>query len=176
MKRLDFQKIAMVSLIGCAMGLSSSVQAAKTPLHPPAVKAKCTKNIASTNIPSDRRYSKDHEWVKQDGANFQVGMTEFAQEQLTDVTLVDVYVSPGTQIAQANSVGTIESVKTASDLYTPISGMIVEVNSVPHDQPEAVNNAPYDTWLYKVHPSSSAEYDALMDAAAYVAFLGTLDH
>jgi len=124
-------------------------------------------------IPSDRRYSKEHEWAKVEGDAVVVGITDYAQDQLGDVVYVEL-PKVGDRVAQSQIFGVIESVKTASDLFSPVSGAVVEFNQSMADDPAQVNDSPYgDGWLIKVKPDDDAtlqrELDALLDAAAYAA-------
>jgi glycine cleavage system H protein len=120
--------------------------------------------------PTDRKYSKEHEWAKLDGDLVVIGITDYAQDQLGDVVYVELPAS-GTRIEQFKVFGVIESVKTASDLYAPVSGEVVEVNSSVVDEPAQVNDAPYkEGWLIKVRPDPASlerELGQLMDADAY---------
>lgn len=121
--------------------------------------------------PSDRRYSKEHEWAKVEGDVAVVGITDYAQDQLGDVVFVEL-PKVGDRVEQFKVFGVIESVKTASDLYAPVSGEVVEVNSSVVDEPVQVNNAPYEAgWLIRVRPDDPArlerELASLMDAGAY---------
>lgn len=117
--------------------------------------------------PSDLKYSKEHEWARVDGNTVVVGITEFAADQLGDVVYVDL-PEAGSEITQFSKFGEIESVKTVSDLFTPVGGKILEVNSAVKDNPEVVNSDTYgDGWLLKVEINDPAQLDALMDASAY---------
>jgi glycine cleavage system H protein len=121
----------------------------------------------SSTYPDDLRYSKEHEWVRADGAQATIGITSFAADELGDIVFVEL-PEPGTQISQFGTFGVIESVKAVSDLYAPISGEVVEVNEALLDRPELVNGDPYgEGWIAKVALSDNAELDGLMDAAAY---------
>lgn len=121
--------------------------------------------------PEDLKYSKEHEWVRLNGNIAEVGVTVFAQESLGDVVFVDL-PAEGTEIAQFSKFGEIESVKAVSDLFSPVGGKIVEVNSSATDSPEVVNEEPYGTgWLIKIELSDTAQLDTLMDAATYQATL-----
>ena len=121
--------------------------------------------------PEELKYSKEHEWVRMNGNIAEVGVTVFAQESLGDVVFVDL-PDAGTDIEQFAKFGEIESVKAVSDLFSPVGGKIVEVNSEATDRPEAVNEEPYGSgWLIKVEISDSAQLDGLMDAATYEATL-----
>lgn len=129
-----------------------------------------------TKHPADRKYTKDHEWarVEPDG-RVRVGITQYAVEQLGDVTLVDL-PKPGAALQAHARFGDIESVKTVSELFAPLDGKVVEVNAELEARPELVNESPYEAgWMLVVEPSGALP-DDLMDAAAYEAYLGTLDH
>ena len=126
--------------------------------------------------PTDRQYSKEHEWVllETDG-RAKVGVTQYAQEQLGDVVFVDL-PEIGSIVSQFDKFGEVESVKAVSDVYSPISGEVLEVNEAVIDHPELINEDPYDKgWLVRVKPSQQAEIDALMTAADYESFLESLD-
>ncbi len=117
--------------------------------------------------PKDRRYTKEHEWVKLDGDLAIVGITNHAQEQLGDIVYVEL-PQPGDAVSQFESFGLIESVKAASDLYAPISGEVVSVNEELVDRPELVNEDPYgDGWMLKLDPEDETQITALMTAEEY---------
>jgi glycine cleavage system H protein len=117
--------------------------------------------------PSDRRYSETHEWHKVDGNMLTLGLTQFAVDQLTDLTFIEMKVA-GTKIGAGDSIGEVESVKTTSDVYSAAAGEIVEVNGELADNPGLVNSDPYGAgWLVKVRMSDAGGLDGLMDAAAY---------
>jgi glycine cleavage system H protein len=117
--------------------------------------------------PTDRRYTEEHEWVKLDGDLAVVGITNFAQDQLGDVVYVEL-PKVGERVEAAKSFGVIESVKTASDLFAPVSGVVEAVNPALTRGPEQVNDSPYeDGWLIKVKPDNPADIDALMTAQQY---------
>ena len=121
--------------------------------------------------PSDRRYTKEHEWVTIEGDLGVVGITEFAQDQLGDVVYVEL-PEEGTQLTQFEKFGEIESVKAVSDLFAPVSGEVVERNQQVVDEPELVNQSPYgDGWLLRVQLSNPAELENLMEAAEYDAMI-----
>lgn len=121
--------------------------------------------------PGELKYSKEHEWVRMNGNIAEVGVTVFAQESLGDVVFVDL-PEAGTDVEQFAKFGEIESVKAVSDLFSPVGGKIVEVNSEATERPEAVNEEPYGSgWLIKVEISDTAQLDELMDAATYEATL-----
>ena len=117
--------------------------------------------------PDDRKYTQEHEWVKLDGDQAVVGITHFAQDQLGDVVYVEL-PKVGERVQMSKPFGVIESVKTASDLYAPLSGVVVEVNTAIVDEPQRVNDAPYEGgWLIKVEPDDVSELDQLMTAQQY---------
>lgn len=130
--------------------------------------------MSTTTYPNDLRYTKEHEWTRLEGDLVRIGITSFAVEQLGDVTLVDL-PQVGAKIDSHAHFGDIESVKAVSELFAPITGEVVEVNNALSDQPEHVNDAPYAAgWMLVIRPSEPAQLDALMDAAAYEAFVGSL--
>jgi glycine cleavage system H protein len=116
--------------------------------------------------PTDLKYTKDHEWVRFDGGEAAVGITDFAQRQLGDVVFVEL-PEVGRQLKQHEVFGTIESVKAVSELFSPVSGEVVAVNGDLGNHPERVNNAAHETWMIKIRPSVASEADALLDSAAY---------
>ena len=117
--------------------------------------------------PDDRRYSEGHEWAKVDGGEVLVGITDFAQEQLGDVVYVEL-PKVGDQVKQGRVMGVIESVKAASDLYSPVTGEVIAVNEAAVGEPQKVNDSPYvDGWLIRVRADSADELDNLMTATNY---------
>jgi glycine cleavage system H protein len=120
--------------------------------------------------PNDLKYTKDHEWVRLQGDEASVGITDYAQRQLGDVVFVEL-PDVGRKIAQGEVFGNIESVKAVSELFSPVSGEIVAVNMDLANHPEAVNAKPYETWMIRLRPSAPAEANALLDAAAYGALI-----
>jgi glycine cleavage system H protein len=125
--------------------------------------------------PTDRKYSKDHEWAKLDADLAIVGITSYAQEQLGDIVYVEL-PQTGDILSQFESFGIIESVKAASDLFAPVGGEVVGVNEELMDRPELVNEDPYgDGWMLRVRPENEAEMDTLMTAEEYQAHLKTLE-
>jgi len=117
--------------------------------------------------PTDRRYSKDHEWVLVVGEQVTLGITEFAQKELGDIVFVEL-PEKGQQVKQGDVLGTIESVKAVSEVFAPVSGTVVEGNSSLNDRPEAVNEDPHgEGWYCKMQLSDPTEMDGLMDATAY---------
>ena len=127
--------------------------------------------------PTDRKYSKEHEWIKlEEGARGLVGITHFAQDQLGDVVYIDLPVA-GTRMEQSAKLGEVESVKAVSDIYSPVSGEIVEVNQDVIDHPEVVNEDPYDRgWLLRVQIQDVSELDDLLTAEQYESFLSETSH
>jgi glycine cleavage system H protein len=121
---------------------------------------------ATTNVKDDRRYTKDHEWAKDDQGDLVVGITAFAVDQLGDITLVNIDVKPGDAVTVGKAFGTIESVKTLSDLFAPVSGTIVKVNKVLEEKPELVNEDCWgEGWMVVIKPSGGTA--DLLDAASY---------
>lgn len=121
--------------------------------------------------PKDLKYDREHEWVRMDGDVATIGISDFAQDQLGEVVYVDL-PSAGDTVSTGESFGEVESVKSVSELFSPVSGEIVEVNSALDDAPETVNDDCYgDGWMIKVKVDSLSEVDALMDADDYEAFL-----
>ncbi|MEN9993581.1 MAG: hypothetical protein RL762_238 [Bacteroidota bacterium] len=119
------------------------------------------------NIPAELKYTKDHEWVKLEGDIATIGITEFAQSELGDIVYVEVE-TVGETMAQEEVFGSVEAVKTVSDLFLPMSGEIIEFNDALEANPELVNNDPYGAgWMVKVRVSDAAEFAALLDADAY---------
>jgi glycine cleavage system H protein len=126
--------------------------------------------------PADRRYTRTHEWVSLDGDVATIGVTDFAQSELGDITYLDL-PEVGTAITENAALGVVESVKAANDIFSPVDGEVVERNDAAVDAPETVNSSPYgDAWLVKVRISDPAKYEALMDAAAYDAFAESAAH
>ncbi len=120
------------------------------------------------NVPTELKYTKDDEWVKVDGNVATVGVTDYAQDHLSDVVFVEIAVAVGDEVEVGTTGATMESVKAAADLNLPVSGKIVAINEDLADTPETVNSDPYGAaWMIKLELSNSAELDALMDAAAY---------
>ena len=118
-------------------------------------------------FPDDLRYSKEHEWVRADGTRATIGITSFAADELGDIVFVEL-PEVGTSLSQFQTFGVVESVKAVSDLYSPVSGEVVEVNEALRDAPELLNSDAFgEGWIAKVELADQAELDALMDAAAY---------
>jgi len=123
------------------------------------------------NVPDQLRYSSDHEWVSRDGDVVRVGITDYAQDALGDVVFVQV-PAVGDVVKCGDSFGEVESTKSVSDVYAPVAGTIVEVNEALAEGPQALNDDPYgDGWICAIRMSDPAEFDALLDAAAYGALI-----
>ena len=123
-------------------------------------------------FPEDLRYSAEHEWVRANGARAEVGITDFAQDSLGDIVFVEV-PEVGTTLARNATCAVIDSTKSTSDIYAPVSGVVVEVNDALTNAPEAVNSDPYGAgWIFRLEMSDPGELDSLMDAAAYRALVG----
>jgi glycine cleavage system H protein len=120
------------------------------------------------SYPADLKYTKDHEWIRLTGEIAEIGITDFAQDQLGDVVFVEL-PDPGRKITAGESFGTIESVKAVSELFAPMSGEVIEVNPVLKDHPEAVNTKPFETWMVKVRLSDAQATASLLDNAQYEA-------
>ncbi len=119
-------------------------------------------------FPQDLKYTKNDEWIRADGT---VGVTDYAQDQLSDVVYVEFVVSEGDEVKQGDVIATIESVKAAADVYAPVSGKVVAVNEALTEAPEKINEDPYgEAWLIKLDIADPSELDGLMDAAAYEAY------
>ncbi len=120
------------------------------------------------NFPAELKYTPEHEWIRDNGdGTATVGITDFAQSELGDIVFVEIDENDD-EIAKDETFGTIEAVKTVSDLYMPVSGVVTEINSNLEDNPETVNDDPYgDGWLVKIKMSNPSELDDLMDADAY---------
>ena len=123
------------------------------------------------NFPNDVKNTKEHEWIRQEGDVAYVGITDYAQEQLGDIVFVDIQ-TVGETLAADEVFGTIEVVKTISDLFLPVAGEVLEQNEALEEQPELVNKDPYgEGWLIKIKPAADADFDSLLDAEAYKALI-----
>ena len=123
------------------------------------------------NFPTNVKYTSEHEWIRMEGDVAYVGITDYAQEQLGDIVFVDIQTEVET-LAAGDAFGTIEVVKTISDLFMPVAGEVLEQNEALADQPELVNKDPYgEGWLIKVKPAADADFDSLLDADAYKALV-----
>ena len=118
-------------------------------------------------LPKELRYTASHEWVRRESdGSVSVGITDHAQEQLGDIVFVEA-PQPGRKVAAGESVGVVESVKAASDIYAPVAGEVVAANADLGTAPEQVNEDAYSAWMYRIKPANAADVDKLMDAAAY---------
>ncbi len=121
----------------------------------------------SDSIPGSLRYTPNHEWARREAdGTVTVGITDHAQEMLGDLVFIEL-PEVGKRVAAAAEVAVVESVKAAADVYAPLAGVVEAVNQSAADAPESVNQAPYDTWLFRLAPDSAGDFDALADAAAY---------
>ncbi|MFB7303634.1 glycine cleavage system protein GcvH [Heyndrickxia sporothermodurans] len=119
------------------------------------------------SLPSELRYSEEHEWVKEEGKSLRIGITDFAQAELGDIVFVEL-PEVGDEVKANEPFGSVESVKTVSELYAPVSGKVVAVNEELSDSPEFVNESPYEkAWMIVVEPNNTAELDELMSAEQY---------
>ncbi len=124
--------------------------------------------------PADRRYTKEHEWVKIDGSTATVGITDYAQSSLGDIVYVEL-PKPGTKLERTKAMGVVESVKAVSDIYAPVSGTVREVNAAVEDDPAKVNADPLGAgWLVKLDLDGAADADGLLDAGAYEELVASL--
>ena len=121
--------------------------------------------------PSDLKYTKDHEWIRITGDTAEIGITDYAQQQLGDVVYVEL-PEVGRQISEGDSFGSIESVKAVSELFAPMSGEVIDVNSSLRDHPEAVNQNPHSTWMLKLRLSDPGATESLLESGQYESLLG----
>jgi len=126
------------------------------------------KEINELVLPEDVRYSEDHEWARLDGDRVRTGISDYAQDQLGDIVFVEL-PQVGDTLQKGAEFGTVESVKAVSELYMPVGGEILAVNTSLEDAPESVNNSPYDEgWMVDIKPDNDSEFDQLMDKNAYL--------
>ena len=124
------------------------------------------------NFPTDLKYTKNDEWVRVEGSTGAVGITDYAQNQLSDIVFVEVVVAVGDKVKAGESCATVESVKAAADVYIPVSGTIVAINEELPDAPETVNSDPYGAaWMVKVELNDPSELDGLLNASGYQSFV-----
>ena len=124
------------------------------------------------NIPAELRYTNEHEWIRVEGDVAYVGITDYAQSELGEIVFLDINTE-GESLAQGEVCGSVEAVKTVSDLNMPVAGEVLEVNETINDQPELVNSDPYgEGWMIKIQMADPAELDTLLDADAYQALIG----
>ncbi len=132
---------------------------------------------AAKDVKSDRKYTKEHEWAKTEGEDLVVGITAFAVDQLGDITLVSLDVKVGDQVSEGKPFGTIESVKTLSDLFAPVTGTVTRVNGALESSPELVNEDCWGKgWMVAIKPSTAGSDQALLDASAYQGHLESSSH
>jgi len=133
------------------------------------------KELSELSLPEDVRYTKDHEWARRKGDTFQVGITDFAQDQLGDIVFVEL-PEPGSVYESGDEFGTVESVKAVSELFMPLGGEVTTINDALDDAPELVNTAPYtEGWMLEVKASDASEFERMMDRAAYLDMLKGLE-
>ena len=123
-----------------------------------------------SGYPSEFKYTKDHEWIRFDGGEATVGITDFAQKQLGDIVFLEL-PSVGQQVKQGEVLGQIESVKAVSELFSPVSGEVVATNGDLATRPEAINKEPHTSWMIRLRPSNPAEAAGLLDAGAYASLV-----
>jgi len=129
------------------------------------------------NIPTDLRFTQKDEWTRVEGNVGTIGISDYAQDQLSDVVYVEVAVSEGDSIRKGDTIAAVESVKAASDVYAPVSGTVTAINAALADTPEVINTDPYgNAWMIQIELSDPSELEGLMDAAGYEAYLKTREH
>ena len=128
------------------------------------------KELNELHLPDDIRYTDEHEWARISGDTARIGVSDYAQDQLGDIVFVEL-PAVGDTIARGEVFGTLESVKAVSELYLPLSGEVVAVNTALADAPELINQDPYAAWIIEVRPTDAGEYDQLLSAAAYLDLL-----
>lgn len=121
------------------------------------------------NVLNGLRYSKEHEWVRLEGDRAYIGITDHAQHSLGDIVFVEL-PEKGTSLKESDVLGVVESVKAASDVYTPIAGKVVDINETLAEHPEKINEEPYESWIAALEPEAISDIKALMDEAEYTAF------
>jgi glycine cleavage system H protein len=131
-----------------------------------------TKNAIIMNFPAELKYTKDHEWIRIEGTDAYVGITEFAQRELGDIVYIDI-TSVGKEVSKEEVFGTVEAVKTVSDLFMPLTGSVTEINHALDSQPELVNTDPYgDGWMVKISIKDPSEVGGLLSAEGYQSLIG----
>ena len=128
------------------------------------------KELEELNLPDDVRYTDDHEWARISGDTVLVGVSDYAQDQMGDIVFVEL-PAIGDSFAKGDEFGTLESVKAVSELYMPMSGEVVAVNSALTDAPELINQDPYQAWIVEINPSDPSEFSQLHNAAGYLEML-----
>jgi glycine cleavage system H protein len=125
------------------------------------------------NIPENLKYTKDHEWLKLEDKIGIIGITDYAQKELGDIIYLDITASVGDLVKQGDSIGTIEAVKTVSEVFSPVSGKIIDINSVINDNPSVINQDPYNGgWIIKIEPNNQDELSNLLSVDAYKKIAG----
>ena len=133
--------------------------------------------MSDMKFPGDRRYTKDHEWAMDKNGEVLVGVSAFAVEQLGDITLVSVDAAVGDELESGKAFGTIESVKTLSDLFAPVSGTLVRINAALEDQPELINEDCYGKgWMIAIKPAAAGTLDALLEVSSYEKHVKASEH
>lgn len=128
-------------------------------------------------FPSDLKYNESDEWIRVEGSTGTIGISDYAQEQLSDIVYVEVIAALGATLPRGEAFGAIESVKAAADIYLPVGGKIVEINDALADKPELVNSDPFgEAWIARIEISDPSELDSLMDAAAYEKYCEGREH
>lgn len=128
------------------------------------------KEIDELNLPAGIYYSKDHEWAAKDGDTIKIGISDYAQDQLGDIVFVEL-PEPGSSFDRGEEFGTLESVKAVSELYLPMGGEIIAVNSELEDAPELLNEDPYSNWIVEIRPSDMDQYDEMLSSDDYLDLL-----
>ncbi len=124
------------------------------------------------NVPGNLKFTESNEWINLDGKIGTIGISDYAQDQLSDIVFAEVIVNEGDTVKKGDTIATIESVKAAADVYTPVGGKVINVNAKLGSSPETINSDPYGTaWIVKIELSNAAELDGLLDAAAYEKFI-----
>jgi glycine cleavage system H protein len=127
----------------------------------------CGRGDEISQVPDGLRYSKEHEWVKQEGKNGRIGITDHAQDELTEIVFVEL-PKIGKKVKKGDALGVVESVKTVSDIYSPVSGEVIDANKALEDSPQLINQSPYDKgWFALIKLAEPSELSGLMDAASY---------
>jgi glycine cleavage system H protein len=124
------------------------------------------KELEELHLPDDIRYTDEHEWARITGETVRIGVSDYAQDQLGDIVFVEL-PAIGDSFGKGDEFGTLESVKAVSELYMPMSGEVVAVNTALTDSPELINQEPYEAWIVEIKPADSSEYEQLFSAAAY---------
>ena len=128
------------------------------------------KELNELNIPGDRGYTEEHEWAMEAGSRVRVGITDYAQDQLGDIVFVEM-PDIGDEFEKGDDFGSLESVKAVSELFLPISGTIVAINDALEDEPELLNQDPYENWLVEIEPADESELEELMSSSTYLDML-----